>query len=219
MQHSQRTSVKTRRVSSTRADRRRMQMSRVTPVTALLTALLMLVVPSIPRASADPDPADPAALPPAAAPDGRIPSGPPAVATMDGWTLAVSAADEKQIPLPPLPIGDTQPLSRDVIVSGVFNGSIVGSATPSGTFEVGYEITCAKIPSPMAAFAEPEQTSYNISVTEKKFTGARPKVEISGYHVVINRCPGEAVIRSYAILTSTDGPSRIVAYYGVPNVT
>jgi len=82
-----------------------------------------------------PDPAVAAALP--TLPDGRIPSAQPAVATLDGWTLAVSTDDEKQIPLPPVTIANTGPLSRDVVVSGVFTGSIRGSASPEGTLEVG----------------------------------------------------------------------------------
>jgi MspA len=218
VQHSQQTSVKKRRLSSARVRRRQMKMSQVSPVMALLTALAMLFAPSVPPAWADADPADPAgAAPFPALPDGTIPSAAPAVATLDGWTLAVSADDEKQIPLPPVTIiANTGPLSRDVVVSGVFTGSIRGSASPEGTLEVGYEVDCGRVPGLMASLALPEQTSWNISVTEKKFTGPNPKVEISGYHVVINRCPGLAFIRSYAILTSTSGPSRVVAYYGVP---
>ena len=56
------------------------------------------------------------------------------------------------------------------------------------------------------------QHSQQTSIKKRRLSSAR----VSGYHVVINRCPGLAFIRSYAILTSTSGPSRVVAYYGVP---
>ena len=120
----------------------------------------------------------------------------------------MSTDDEKQIPLPPVTIANTGPLSRDVVVSGVFTGSIRGSASPEGTLEVGYEVACGKVPGMMASLALAEQTSWNISVTEKKFTGPNPKVEISGYHIVINRCPGLAFIRSYAIIAAYSQPDR-----------
>lgn len=119
--------------------------------------------PAVPSASADPaGPADPAAAPvapadpanpsivpvaatgPGAPPadDGRVASSPPATTkSPDGWTLTVSAKDELQRPVAPL---TTAISTREYEVSGVFNGKLVGGdgETPSGVFEVGYQIGC-----------------------------------------------------------------------------
>lgn len=115
---------------------------------ALVGTLLAMPVP----ASADPDPggpelAQPVAADPAADPaappvdDGRVMSTPPATTkSPDGWTLAISAKDEIQMPSAPL---TTAISSREYIVSGVFNGALDGpSDLPKGVFEVGYQIGC-----------------------------------------------------------------------------
>ncbi len=98
-------------------------------------------------AAADPDPASPDAAPPAvaeaAAPpvdDGKVASTPPATTkSPDGWTLTISAKDEMQMPAAPL---TTAISSREYIVGGTFNGSLVGGDSPKGVFEVGYQIGC-----------------------------------------------------------------------------
>ncbi len=107
---------------------------------------------SAPMAGADPDP-DPVVQPvlaegpvPDAVPpvdDGRVVSPPPQVLkTPDGWTLTLSAKDETQMESAPL---TTAISSREYVVGGTFNGSLVGpdeSDEPGGTIEVGYQIGC-----------------------------------------------------------------------------
>jgi MspA len=94
---------------------------------------------SAPSSGADPDSAPPVAD--AAAPaDGRVPSSPPAtVTTPDGWTLALGAKDEMQVPVAPL---TTALSSREYLASGIFVGSLRGPEQPRGLLEVGYEIGC-----------------------------------------------------------------------------
>jgi hypothetical protein len=89
-------------------------------------------------AGADPDSdPPPGAVPPA---EGFVPSGEPArVNTPDGWTLALGAKDERQLPVAPL---TTAISSREYVSSGIFVGSLVGPETPHGSLEVGYEIGC-----------------------------------------------------------------------------
>jgi len=82
---------------------------------------------------------DPATPPPD---DGRVASSPPATTkSPDGWTLKVAAKDEFQRPVAPL---TTAISTREYEVSGVFNGTLAGGTgeTPSGVFEVGYQIGC-----------------------------------------------------------------------------
>ncbi|MBB3750519.1 hypothetical protein FHT44_003014 [Mycolicibacterium sp. BK634] len=116
---------------------------------ALVGTLLATPVP----AWADPDPGGPdlgqpvAAAEPVADPatppvdDGKVMSTPPATTNSpDGWTLAISAKDEVQMPIAPL---TTAISSREYAVSGVFNGALDGPGDmPKGVFEVGYQIGC-----------------------------------------------------------------------------
>ncbi len=87
--------------------------------------------------------ADPGAVPAAPpAPDGKVASSPPnSTISPDGWTLTVSARDETQAPVAPL---TTAISTREYEVGGVYNGSLTGGdgETPTGVFEVGYQIGC-----------------------------------------------------------------------------
>ena len=89
--------------------------------------------PDVEAVSADAPPVD----------DGRVVSPPPQSTTSpDGWTLTLSARDETQAPNAPL---TTALSSREYVVGGTFNGSLVGpedSEEPHGTIEVGYQIGC-----------------------------------------------------------------------------
>lgn len=119
---------------------------------ALVAAVLVSSVLAAPTVSAEPDP-DPVAEPVAAAvdpaaavppvDDGRVESPPPqTIKTPDGWTLTVSAKDESQIASAPL---TTAISSREYVVGGIYNGSLVGpdgGEEPEGTIEVGYQIGC-----------------------------------------------------------------------------
>ena len=75
--------------------------------------------------------------------DGRVVSPPPqTTTTTDGWTLTLSATDETQVISAPL---TTAISSREYVVGGTFNGSLVGpedGEEPGGTIEVGYQIGC-----------------------------------------------------------------------------
>lgn len=87
-----------------------------------------------------PDPGAVPAAPPV--PDGKVASSPPnSTISPDGWTLTVSARDETQAPVAPL---TTAISTREYEVGGVYNGSLAGGdgETPTGVFEVGYQIGC-----------------------------------------------------------------------------
>lgn len=89
-----------------------------------------------PPAVADPEPV----VPVAAVDNGALPSNPPArITTPDGWTLALGAKEEKQVPVAPL---TTAVSSREYLSSGIYVGSLQGSGPPEGVLEVGYEIGC-----------------------------------------------------------------------------
>jgi hypothetical protein len=125
---------------------------RCRPLTLVLAGLLTCVL-TAPSASADPEPdlgAEPVAIaePVAAevAPpvdDGRVMSPPPqTIESPDGWTLTLAAKDETQKPNAPL---TTAISSREYVVGGTYNGSLVGpddGEGPKGTIEVGYQIGC-----------------------------------------------------------------------------
>jgi MspA len=105
---------------------------------AILAVCFVLSVTIAPSTVADPD-AEPAAAssPPA---DGRVPSADPATLnTPDGWTLALGAKDESQVPVAPL---TTAVSSREYLASGTFVASLRGPGQPRGVLEVGYEIGC-----------------------------------------------------------------------------
>ncbi len=103
------------------------------------------VVPADSAAPGDPTVVPAAATDPGAPPppvdDGKVVSSPPATTVSpDGWTLKLSAKDEKQSPIAPL---TTAISTREYEVGGVFNGELTGGeTTPAGVFEVGYQIGC-----------------------------------------------------------------------------
>ena len=114
-----------------------MPISAVLRRAAVLAVCLFLLTPAA-SSSAQPD-AEPVsgAGPPA---DAFLPPGTPArVKTPDGWTLALGAKDEKQVPVAPL---TTAASSREYLSSGVFVASLIGPGPPHGILEVGYEIGC-----------------------------------------------------------------------------
>jgi len=103
-------------------------------------------------AAADPEPPAPGPGVPAVEPVAAVEAAPPVdpgiVASAppvtteapDGATLTISSRDETQLPAAPL---TTAISSREYVVGGVFTGSVAGTGdTPSGVFEVGYQIGC-----------------------------------------------------------------------------
>ena len=90
-----------------------------------------------PSAGAQPDAEPPPGVVP---PADALPPGTPArLNTPDGWTLALGAKDERQVPVAPL---TTAVSSREYLSSGIFGASLTGPETPHGILEVGYEIGC-----------------------------------------------------------------------------
>jgi hypothetical protein len=105
---------------------------------AHLAVCLVMAVTVAPAANGDPvPPPPPGAAPP---PEGFVASNPPAtLATPDGWTLALGAKDETQVPVPPL---TTAISSREYLSSGIYVASLAGPQPAQGELEVGYEIGC-----------------------------------------------------------------------------
>jgi hypothetical protein len=146
---------------------------------AVVVACLFVGALSAPVAAAEPDDAvEPVAAeaPPQGAPpvdDGRVVSPPPQTTkTPDGWTLTLSAKDETQMPNAPL---TTAISSREYVVGGTYNGSLVGpddAEEPGGTIEVGYQIGCGIDMS----------TSNGVSLTGT--VGLSPSLGILGTEVV-----------------------------------
>ena len=106
---------------------------------AILAFCFVMSVTMAPPTAADPE-SEPAAAAEAVAPaDGRVPSADPVTYTSDGWTLALGAKDESQVPVAPL---TTAVSSREYLARGTFVGSLEGPEQPRGVLEVGYEIGC-----------------------------------------------------------------------------
>jgi MspA len=120
--------------------------SRVKPITvvvrraAVIAVCLVMSMTMAPSTAADPDP-DPDAAPAAAVvpADGRVPSADPVTFDTDGWTLALGAKDESEVPVAPL---TTAVSSREYLARGTFVASLEGPEQPRGVLEVGYEIGC-----------------------------------------------------------------------------
>lgn len=132
---------------------------------AVLAFCLAVSMTIAPWAGADPisDPAPNTVVP---AGEERVPSGDPAtVNTPDGWTLALGAKDEKQVPVPPL---TTAVSSREYLASGTFVALLIGPETPQGILEVGYEIGCGI------------DMSTSNGVTMGGSTGLTPQLSVTG---------------------------------------
>jgi hypothetical protein len=107
---------------------------------AILAFCFVMSVTMAPPTAADPDSEPAAAAAPEASADGRVPSADPVTYdTPDGWTLALGAKDESQVPVAPL---TTAVSSREYLSRGTFAASLKGPEQPRGVLEVGYEIGC-----------------------------------------------------------------------------
>lgn len=72
--------------------------------------------------------------------DGQVPSADPVTfTTPEGWTLALGAKDESQVPVAALTTAVT---SREYLSRGTFGALLKGPEQPRGVLEVGYEIGC-----------------------------------------------------------------------------
>jgi hypothetical protein len=88
---------------------------------AILAFCFVMSVTMAPPTAADPDSEPAAAAAPEASADGRVPSADPVTYdTPDGWTLALGAKDESQVPVAPL---TTAVSSREYLSRGTFAAS------------------------------------------------------------------------------------------------
>jgi hypothetical protein len=137
-------------------------------------------------ALADPPGPDPVVdAPPSPPPVVSVPSSPPATGrSADGWTLTLSANSETLTPAVPL---DPALATREFIAGGLFNGTLPGphqntAPTPSGTFEVGYQVQC--VPTGMLAALKPAITQ--VKVLKEDFTGADPSAAVTAFRVQVD---------------------------------
>lgn len=197
-------------LSATPSGRRQAKPVSIALAMALCISTAML---SAGRAEADPASTGPmldiVSPPPAAV---AVPSPPPVTAkSTDGWTLALLANSETQTPAAPL---NPAVPSRDFIVGGLFNGTLrapngAKTPAPSGTLQVGYQIQCLG-----GLLAALKPSSVDVPVLKEEFSGADPTATVTAFRVQVD-CPGQAFIRSYAILTrTTNADDTVVAYYG-----
>jgi MspA len=182
---------------------------------AVLIACALTWAFTAPAASAEPEvepvvadaPAPEAApLPPEAAPpvdEGLVESSPPAITqTPDGWTLTLSAKDERQLAIAPL---TTAISSREYEVGGTYNGLLAGpeeDGTPEGTIEVGYQIGCGIDMS----------TSNGVTLTGS--VGMTPSLGLGGVDVVSPLPEGIVPV----VLTPVTGGMAIALKPGIVNV-
>lgn len=110
------------------------------PAVVRRAALIAMCVSTLTTAPANAQPDAEPVSGTAQSADGFVPPGTPArISTPDGWTLALGAKDERQVPVPAL---ITAVSSREYLSSGVFVASLSGPEPPHGVLEVGYEIGC-----------------------------------------------------------------------------
>ncbi|HEY6649314.1 MAG TPA: MspA family porin [Mycobacterium sp.] len=180
----------------------------VRPVAVLIACVLTCAL-AAPSASVDPETEAVSAEAPAVeavpAPvdDGRVESSPPATThTPDGWTLTLSAKDERQEVIAPL---TTAISSREYRVGGIYNGSLAGpeeDGPPEGTLEVGYQIGCGIDMS----------TSNGVTLTGS--VGMTPSLGLGGVDVVSPLPEGLVPV----VLTPVTGGMAIALKPGVINV-
>ena len=194
-----------------------------------------------------PPPAEPAADAGPPPDTGVVPLGPPGIAhTSDGRTLTVVAKDETQLPVPPLTTALT---SREWLVGATFTGTGMDSAkggTLEVGYQIGCGIEMDKVklngsigiggsnslgatgaytggltfPIQGQIEIEPRPgTVTSVPVDKKEFKGNATRVTVKDIHIKIDNCVGASSLRSYAILTSSNGDTDdVVAYYGVTKV-
>ncbi|MEE6134905.1 MspA family porin [Mycobacterium sp. 050128] len=114
---------------------------RAAVVAVCLVTSVTMAPPTTADPDSDPDPAPVAAPAAAVAPvEGQVPSADPVTyVSPEGWTLALGAKDESQVPVAPL---TTAVSSREYLARGTFVASLDGPEQPRGVLEVGYEIGC-----------------------------------------------------------------------------
>lgn len=227
----------------------RRQLDMLNRFATLAAVCLLVPAGMAPLAQADPppSPAEPVADAGPPPDNGLVPSGPPGIAhTTDGRTLTVVAKDETQLPVAPL---TTALSSRDWLVSATFTGTGMGTAkggTLEVGYQIGCGIEMDKVKligsigiggsnsmantgvltgslnMPIQGQIEVDPrpgTVTSVPVDKKEFKGNSTRVTVKDIHVKIDNCVGASSLRSYAILTSSNGDTDdVVAYYGVTKV-
>lgn len=167
----------------------------------------------------------------------------------DGRTLTVVAKDETQLPIAPLTTSlASRDWLVGATFTGSGMGSAKGGSLEVG-YQIGCAIEMDKVklidvgrlmapapvneaalvPTPMLPMSFPIQgqievdprpgTVTNVSVDKKSYKGNSVRVTVKDIHIKIDNCVGASSLRSYAILTSSNGDTDdVVAYYGVTKV-
>jgi hypothetical protein len=180
---------------------------------------------------------------------GVVASGPPGIAhTSDGRDITVVAKDESQLPIAPLTtslssrdwlVGATFTGSGMGSAKGgnmevgyqigcaiemdkiKLNGSI-GIGSNAGSFTGNSVLFPTALAFPIQGQIEVEPrpgTITNVVVDKKTYKGNSTRVTVKDIHIKVDNCVGASSLRSYAILTSSNGDTDdVVAYYGVTKV-
>jgi hypothetical protein len=169
--------------------------------------------------------------------------------TSDGRDITVVAKDETQLPIAPLTTSlSSRDWLVGATFTGTGMGSAKGGSMEVG-YQIGCAIEMDKIklngsigigtgsfglqttglltaPStlsfPIQGQVEVEPrpgTITNVVVDKKTYKGNSTRVTVKDIHVKVDNCVGASSLRSYAVLTSSNGDTDdVVAYYGVTKV-
>lgn len=181
--------------------------------------------------------------------NGLAPSALPGIArTSDGRTLTVVAKDETQLPVAPLTTSlSSRDWLVGATFTGTTTGEVAGGTLEVG-YQIGCGVEMDKVklngsigatfgntslgatgfnaPGTLAfpiqgqIEVEPRPgTVTSVVVDKKTFKGTSARVTIRDVHIKVDNCVGASSLRSYAVLTSTNGDDDdIVAYYGITKV-
>jgi hypothetical protein len=169
--------------------------------------------------------------------------------TSDGRDITVVAKDETQLPIAPLTTAlSSRDWLVGATFTGSGMGSAKGGSMEVG-YQIGCAIEMDKIklngsiglgtnafglsgagvlgaptsltvPIQGQIEVEPRPgTITNVVVDKKTYKGNSTRVTVKDIHVKVDNCVGASSLRSYAILTSSNGDTDdVVAYYGVTKV-
>lgn len=197
----------------------------------------------------DPPPAVPAGDAGPPPDTGVVASGPPGIAkTSDGRTLTVVAKDETQLPIAPLTTAlSSRDWLTGATFTGSGMGSAKGGSLEVG-YQIGCAIEMDKIKLigsiglgtnafglTSTGLTTPTSLSFpiqgqievdprpgtvtNVVVDKKTYKGNSVRVTVKDIHIKVDNCVGASSLRSYAVLTSSNGDTDdVVAYYGVAKV-
>jgi hypothetical protein len=102
------------------------------------------------------------------------------------------------------------------------NGSIGVGTGAFGLQTTGVLTAPASLSFPIQGQVEVEPrpgTITNVVVDKKTYKGNSTRVTVKDIHIKVDNCVGASSLRSYAILTSSNGDTDdVVAYYGVTKV-